>query len=300
MTPELGAPQDAAPREGALQTPREGALQAPAPGEPATGGRPPVTRSALGVDGVLFDIDDTLVDTRAAFGAAMEAVADAYLPHLDADQRASLGAFWRADEHDRYAQYTRGEVSHRTQRMGRANDLHRAYGGVELDEDAYDAWDELFDAAFAAAWAAHPEAADVIDALVASGVAVGALSNAAVVYQTRKLEVAGFAARVPLLVGTDTLGFGKPDPRVFLEACRRLGTVPARTAYVGDELDVDAIGAREAGLLGVWVDRPGGRRRPVDQATVATERAAGLLVVTSLSELVPALERRSASASARS
>ncbi|MGW6129658.1 HAD family hydrolase [Cellulomonas sp. NPDC055163] len=243
------------------------------------------------VDGVLFDIDDTLVDTRAAFGAAMEAVADRYLTDLDADRRAGLVAFWRADEHDRYAQFTRGEVSHRTQRMGRANDLHRAFGGAELDDEAYEAWDELFDAAFAAAWAAHPEAADVVEELVAAGLAVGALSNADVAYQTRKLEVAGLGERVPMLVGTDTLGFGKPDPRVFLEACRRLGTDPARTVYVGDELDVDAHAAVGAGLVGVWVDRPGGRRRTIPEADIAAARAAGVHVVTSLTEL-PAVLRR--------
>jgi putative hydrolase of the HAD superfamily len=245
----------------------------------------------LRVDGVLFDIDDTLVDTRAAFAVAMEAVADRYLPHLDAARRAELMPFWRADARDRYAQYTRGEVSHRAQRMGRANDLHGEFGGVELDDEAYEAWDELFDAAFAAGWAAHPEAAEVVDTLVAAGACVGALSNAAVLYQTRKLEVAGFGARVPMLVGTDTLGFGKPDPRVFVEACRRLGTDPARTAYVGDELDVDAHAAVSAGLVGVWVDRPGGRRRTVPEADVAAARSAGVHVVTSLAEL-PTLLRR--------
>ena len=82
----------------------------------------------------------------------------------------------------------------------------------------------------------------------------------------------------------DTLGFGKPDPRVFLEACRRLGTDPARTAYVGDEPDVDAAAARDAGLVGVWLDRPGARRRPVDEATLD-----GVTVIRSLTELPAAL-----------
>ncbi|GAA4627184.1 HAD family hydrolase [Cellulomonas oligotrophica] len=80
-------------------------------------------------------------------------------------------------------------------------------------------------------------------------------------------------------------GVGKPDPRVFVEACRRLGTDPARTAYVGDELDVDARAAAAAGLVGVWVDRPGPRRVPVTDEDVAAARAAGVHVVRSLDEL---------------
>ena len=73
---------------------------------------------------------------------------------------------------------------------------------------------------------------------------------------------------------------------MFLEACRRLGTEPGRTAYVGDELDVDAAAARAAGLVGVWLDRPGARRLPVSDEQIAT---AGVLTVQSLDQLPAAL-----------
>ena len=36
---------------------------------------------------------------------------------------------------------------------------------------------------------------------------------------------------------------GKPDPSRPLNASRQLGTRPERIAYVGDELDLDALGA---------------------------------------------------------
>jgi putative hydrolase of the HAD superfamily len=237
------------------------------------------------VDGVLFDIDDTLVDTRGAFGEALAAVARTYLPHLDRDRYADLLAVWRADASGHYQRYTDGVVGYRAQRMARANELHREFGGAELDEPAYETWNEIFERGFAGAWAAHPEVHDVVDRLLAAGLAVGALSNAAVAYQTSKLERVGLDERVPLLVGVDTLGVGKPDPRVFTEACRRLGTPAARTVYVGDELDIDARAATDAGLLGVWVDRPGPRRTHVPERDIAAARAAGVLVIGSLAEL---------------
>ena len=125
--------------------------------------------------------------------------------------------------------------------------------------------------------------------LLDAGLRIGALSNARQDLQTVKLARAGLGDRLEVLVGVDTLGFGKPDPRVFLEACRRLGTAPARTAYVGDELDVDAVAARQAGLVGVWLDRPGPRRVVVDDAEVAAARATGVHVIASLDELPAAL-----------
>lgn len=245
----------------------------------------PGERSAPRVDGVLFDIDDTLVDTAGAFAGALAGVVATHLPHLRDDDHAAVLATWRADDSGHYARYTRGEIDYRTQRMTRANELHEKFGGAALDDQAYDVWDAAFEEGFAGAWAAHPEAHDVVSGLTGAGVAVGALSNAAVGYQTTKLERVGLSDRVEVLVGVDTLGVGKPDPRVFLEACRRLGTAPPRTAYVGDELDVDARAAVAAGLLGVWVDRPGGRRREIPEADIAAARAAGVLVVASLTEV---------------
>jgi putative hydrolase of the HAD superfamily len=171
------------------------------------------------------------------------------------------------------------------QRMVRANALHEHFGGVQLDADAYRKWNEVFERGFADAWSVHPDAPGVVNRFVAGGLAIGALSNAAVAYQTRKLNQVGLGDRVPVLVGVDTLGVGKPDPLVFVEACRRLGTPPERTAYVGDELDIDARAAVAAGLLGVWVDRPGPRRVEIPDEHIAAARESGVLVIRSLAGL---------------
>lgn len=87
-----------------------------------------------------------------------------------------------------------------------------------------------------------------------------------------------------MLVGVDTLGIGKPDPQVFVEACRRLGTEPDRTIYIGDELDIDARAAIETGLHGVWLDRPGTRRGGSHVEDRGLARESGIVVVDSLTE----------------
>jgi putative hydrolase of the HAD superfamily len=240
---------------------------------------------------VLFDIDDTLVDTRGAFGVALATVAEHYLPDVTVERHPEVLAHWRADPGGHYSRYTRGEATYREQRLARANMMHATFGGPTLDDASFDAWDAVFEEAFQAAWEAHDDAAPVVKELIAAGVAVGALSNASVAYQTLKLQRVGLADTVPMLVGVDTLGFGKPAPEVYREACRRLGTDPARTAYVGDELDVDAVAARAAGLTGVWLDRPGPRRVPVSAEEVATS---DVVVVHGLGELVEALGLRAA------
>lgn len=50
-------------------------------------------------------------------------------------------------------------------------------------------------------------------------------------------------------------GIGKPDPRIFHEACRLLDRPAARVLHVGDDLDLDVRGALAAGLQAAWVHR---------------------------------------------
>jgi len=226
---------------------------------------------------VLFDVDDTLVDTRGAFRHALSAVAAA---HLDrAPSPDELTHTWRTDAGGHYRAHARGEISYREQRKRRANELHVIYGGPALDDSAYDEWNLGFEQAFRDGWAPHPDAEACLDQLEAAGIAYGALSNAAVAYQEAKLAACGLD-RVPMLVGVDTLGFGKPDPRVFDLACELLGFAANETAYVGDELDIDAIAANQAGLTGIWLDRMGDHSvgHPQDVARV-----------TSLAQLVSAI-----------
>ena len=49
----------------------------------------------------------------------------------------------------------------------------------------------------------------------------------------------------------------KPAPEVFAEALRRAGAAAKRAAMVGDNPWHDAMGARDAGMLGVWLNRDG-------------------------------------------
>ena len=207
-----------------------------------------------GVDAVLLDIDDTMVDTRQGFVAGMHAVADAYLSHLGARGSAAALEHWVRDPGGYFAAFTRNELEFDEQRRLRAVAMHRDLGGPSLDDGLFADWNRTYENAFRLAWVALPGAVELLSALVAARVPFGAVTNARVDYQVDKLERTGLAA-LQVLVGTDTLGVGKPDPRVFLHACELLPAPPARTVYVGNDLAVDAEGAAAAGLLGVWFDR---------------------------------------------
>lgn len=228
-----------------------------------------------GVDAVLLDIDDTLVDTRGSFTAGMRAVAGRYLAHLgDAGPDAAL-EHWVRDPGGYFAAFVGGRFGFVEQRRLRAAAMHRDLGGPDLDDDTFADWNLTYEQAFRDAWAAVTDAVDLVERLVLCGLPIGAVTNTQAAYQQDKLGRTGLAA-LPILVGTDTLGVGKPDQRVFRHACALLGVDPGRTVYVGNDLVVDAQAAAAAGLLGVWFDR--GHEPPPAPTT-------RLPVVRSLAEL---------------
>ncbi len=63
-------------------------------------------------------------------------------------------------------------------------------------------------------------------------------------------------------VGVDTCGKAKPDKRIFLHAVNKLGIQPKETIFVGDSIERDHNGAKNAGLKALLIDRD--RKAPAD------------------------------------
>jgi putative hydrolase of the HAD superfamily len=245
---------------------------------------------ALGelVDGVLLDIDDTLVDTHASFAAGMGAVAARYLPHLREHGARSALDHWFEDRAGYYSRYAAGELDFLQQRRLRADALLSDLGGARLDDETFLEWNGVYERAFTAAWVAMPGAVELVAALNAANVPIGAVTNHESSYQRDKLARCGLAG-LPVLVGVDTLRLAKPDARVFTHACELVDVAPSRTVYVGNDLQVDAVGARDAGLHALWLDRGFDHRgrTGVTSTTWQSPEAldAGLTRVRSLAEV---------------
>ena len=64
-------------------------------------------------------------------------------------------------------------------------------------------------------------------------------------------EAFGLAERLDVLVFSEEVGLRKPDPEIFLHACRQLEVETAATMYVGDNLVTDVQGAADVGMTTV-------------------------------------------------
>ncbi|WP_323958678.1 HAD-IA family hydrolase [Arthrobacter sp. JZ12] len=206
------------------------------------------------VDGVLFDIDDTLVDLETAMGRTLHHLGAETLAHLSEAEWAEYKRLYTGDPHGYYDQYLAGKLTFTEQRIHRARHAQAAFVAEPLEGEAAVRWNNAYEAVLPLHFKPYDDVVPVLDELDRQGIPYGAVSNNVHDYQRAKLDRAGLQ-RVAALVGIDAVGVAKPDPAIFLEGARRLGTDPARTLYVGDNAVVDAEGAEAAGLIGVWLDR---------------------------------------------
>lgn len=102
----------------------------------------------------------------------------------------------------------------------------------------------------------QPGTADALARLRAAGLRLAVVSNSDG-RAAQALAAAGLLEHFEFVVDSGEVGIEKPDPRIFQLALERLGIAPERAMYVGDLYEVDAVGARAAGLPVVLVDPDG-------------------------------------------
>ncbi|AJT64176.1 HAD family hydrolase [Streptomyces chattanoogensis] len=209
------------------------------------------------IHAVLWDLDDTLFDYTGSdrTGALRHLEAEGLVAAYGGEEAAL--ARWRDAMETEFARFLAGEVDFLDHRRGRA----RTFLGIELTDEEADAWFGRYIAHYEASWVLFPDSAPALEAL-APLVRQAVLSNSGTASQERKLRALGIRGYFEAVLCSDELGHAKPEPEAFTAACDALGLPPGEVAYVGDRLDIDALGARGAGLTAVWLDRTGSGEEP--------------------------------------
>jgi putative hydrolase of the HAD superfamily len=153
---------------------------------------------------------------------------------------------------------------------------------------AHRAWAEFVAALAGQEWGEpRPGMVELLAALRAAGFRLGIVAN-----QPRslpaKLARLGMAGLFDSDAGSAALGLHKPDPRLFLAVCERLGAAPPDCLMVGDRIDNDIVPARLLGMRTIlfrggrhaaqeprtWTELPDATVSTVDELAAAIERIA--------------------------
>lgn len=184
---------------------------------------------------IIFDLDGTLVDTAPDLMRATNHV-------LEGLGRTPVGLHEVRDftGHGARALITRGLIA-----TGGLPD------GFDI-EPHYKSFVAYYADNIAAGSAPFPGLLPLLERLRGEGVKLGVCTNKLEWLSIRLLDALDMSKYFRSVVGPDTLGIAKPDPRPFHESVARLGLDGSRAILVGDS-ETDVLTARAAGVPVVGV-----------------------------------------------
>lgn len=219
----------------------------------------------------LFDLDDTLLDDLAAKQYYMPRLYDACCQHIRRN-RGDFYTAWKAAIPKYHSMYANGQMTFEEQRSHRVRD---AFDNPEMSDTAVTESISTFDRLFREGWRPFADTHDTLHAL--AGFRKGIVTNGNTVQQQEKIDRLGVRCCFDSIIISEQVGFPKPDRRIFDLACRALDCAPADCIFVGDSWEIDVVGAFQAGMAPVWINRYA-RQRPEELPEVR--------VVQQLRELV--------------
>jgi phosphoglycolate phosphatase len=179
---------------------------------------------------VIFDLDGTLVDTAPDLMRATNHVLEGLGRRaISMDEvRSFVG-------HGARALLTRGLA---------------ATGGLPENYDVepdYRRFVDFYSLNISEGSAPFPGVIRLLERLRGEGFGLGVCTNKLEGLSVQLLDALDMSRYFGAVVGPDTLGVAKPDPRPFREAVSRLGLVAPRAVMVGDS-ETDILTARNAGV----------------------------------------------------
>ncbi|MFA9556573.1 HAD family hydrolase [Evansella sp. AB-rgal1] len=201
---------------------------------------------------LFFDIDDTLLDHNSA---ERNAALDFYHVHkhdLHMKEQEFI-SLWVNLSHEFFQKFVAKEISFEEQRQLRMKKLFSSVRSIS-NEEATLLFDEYVEF-YKLNWRAFADVIPCLRNAVGNDVPLGVISNGDTTQQIEKLTSMGIQNYFSIVVTSTDIGYSKPNPHIFQEACKRVGKNVSNCMYIGDRLDVDAIGSTEAGMIGVWLNR---------------------------------------------
>lgn len=186
---------------------------------------------------VFFDLDDTLIDRTAAFGACVRALVGYRAAALDLPADEAAAAVLAMDE-----------GGYRERRAFCRAVVERFPG---LGPGVEDFWDEI-SGRVAVAVAPYDGALALLRDLHAAKLRVAVVTNGSTRTQRTKMATAGFPADLQAFVSGE-VGSEKPDAGIFRAALAWAGCAPDEALFAGDHPVNDIAGAAAVGMETCWI-----------------------------------------------
>lgn len=204
---------------------------------------------------IFFDLDRTLWDIETNSSEVLYELADHYrikdrgVTSVD----EFITGYKKINDH-LWEQYHRDEIDKETLRVRRFKDAFNLYG-IE-DPALSQAFGDDYVAKSPLKNHLLPYAIEALEYLY-SKYPLHIITNGFEEVQGIKMERSNLKKYFKEIVTSERSGFKKPDARIFHYTLGLTGASPESSLMIGDSLEADIIGAREAGIDQVFYNPPG-------------------------------------------
>lgn len=204
------------------------------------------------INTVLFDLDDTLVNSKNAEYNAICKFKNLYI-EFNKVEDVDFAKAWSKITMETYERYHSGEISFEELKIGRMKRLFSYYSIIISDEDSKEKFKE-YQNIYEKNWILFDDAKEVLEYLKNKYKLV-ILSNGDGKQQRKKIEYTGLDKYFSYIVISSEVGYSKPEKEIFEIACKMVNSKPENCIMIGDKYKVDIEGSLNAGMYGIWINR---------------------------------------------
>lgn len=201
---------------------------------------------------LFFDLDRTLWDFEKNSENALRQIFEETGTHKRIESFDRFQRVYKSENAQLWKKYGKGKITKeylRDARFSRTlmkfeiydNELSKQLGQSYLDVSPHQT--QLF-----------PNAIDTLAYLKELGYEMHIITNGFKEVQHIKLEKSGLTPFFDVILCSEEVGVNKPDPAIFSHAIQKTGAHPSNSVMIGDDFEVDIMGAIRSGIHGVHFD----------------------------------------------
>ncbi len=206
-------------------------------------------------DGILFDMDDTILAFGVLSAPVWRQICDKYAGKCELSDSESLyesikdvnNWFWSDRERHKTGRMdldnTRKEIVRLALKKLCIDDVSLAHELADTFSEQRGERIQFF-----------PKAEDTLRYLVDHDVSLALMTNGEAQMQRDKIRRFRLERFFKTIVIEGELGYGKPDEAVYVRALDDLGLEPESVWAIGDNLEWDVLGPQKLGIFGIWND----------------------------------------------
>lgn len=201
---------------------------------------------------LFFDLDRTLWDFEANSRSALQHIFHEYKLHLHFEEFDKFHRTYLRVNNELWKKYGKKKITKeqlRDTRFLKTLQQHSIFDEA-LAKEISNAYIELSPKQTLL----FPGAIETLQELKKRGYILHIITNGFKEVQYIKLDASGLSPFFDVIVCSEHIGFNKPDKRIFYHALELADAKAEESAMIGDDLEVDILGANQVGMEAILFD----------------------------------------------